>query len=136
MNVPLVSPGSSKPAPHLYFVNAPVDALLIGGLSILAFLGMGAAQKFSSQPMQWAAVVATLTWLCNWPHFAATSYRLYHSQENIAQYPLTALVIPVVMVATIIASLAAPYAIAPYFVKLYLIWSPYHYSGQDRKSVV
>ena len=88
MKVPLISPGSSKPAPHLYFVNAPVDALLIGGLSILAFLGMGVAQKFSSQQMQWATAVATLTWLCNWPHFAATSYRLYHTRRNIAQYPI------------------------------------------------
>jgi len=131
VKVPLLSPGSSKPAPHLYFVNTPVDALLIGGLSIVAFLAMGALQRVHGQQLQWMGAVAALTWLCNWPHFAATSYRLYHSQENIAQYPLTALLIPVVMVAAIISSLAAPYTIAPYFVKLYLIWSPYHYSGQS-----
>lgn len=69
-------------------------------------------------------------WVGNWPHFAATSYRLYHTKENYSQYPLTAFMIPMLLAAVVAASFMAPKIIAPYFVKLMLIWSPYHYSGQ------
>ena len=69
-------------------------------------------------------------WICNWPHFSATSYRLYSSRDNIAQFPVTALVIPFVVLGGVIWSMAEPAVVAPYFVKLFLLWSPYHFSGQ------
>jgi hypothetical protein len=72
----------------------------------------------------------TLAWVINWPHFSATNYRLYHSRENVRQYPMTALLVPLVVGVGVIASFVYPAAIAPYFVKLFVIWSPYHFSGQ------
>jgi hypothetical protein len=113
----------------IYFVNAWVDTALIGGLSILVsvfFLyfwtgGENAKLGLSS---------ALLTVIINDPHFSATIYRLYQSRENTRQFPVTAWVLPFVIVAGVAASLIEPVRIAPYFMLLYVIWSPYHYSGQ------
>ena len=121
---------SSSSAQSLYFLNAPTDALLVGGLSLLAFALMGLVQHVQGPRAHWLWGIAALAWLCNWPHFAATNYRLYHSRETIAQYPLTAFLVPLVMAAGAWASLASPQLVAPFFVKLFLLWSPYHYSGQ------
>jgi hypothetical protein len=127
-----VLPASAAPSskPPLYFINAPVDYAMIGGLSIVTFLLL--RTFYSSQRTDPVILLATqLVWICNWPHFAATSYRLYHSRDNIVQYPLTALVIPWVIAAAVLGSLLYPTIVAPYFVKMFLIWSPYHFSGQS-----
>jgi len=116
---------------RLYFINGPADWLMIGGLSILMFAAMGLIQGGYADRAGWLMSVAAFSWLCNWPHFAATNYRLYHSKENIRQYPVTALIIPVAIMGLMVSSFASPQGIAPYFVKLFLIWSPYHYSGQS-----
>ena len=83
------------PQPRLYFVNAAVDGALIGGASLVTFVLLRLLYTADRTP----AVItlgAQLLWLGNWPHFAASSYRLYHTRENVAQYPVTALVIPFV----------------------------------------
>jgi hypothetical protein len=115
--------------PPLYFINAPVDYALIGGLSIVTFVLL---RTFYVHERTDSVILlgSQLLWVCNWPHFAATSYRLYHSRDNIMQYPMTSLVIPWLIGIAVVASLLFPQMIAPYFVKLLLIWSPYHFSGQ------
>lgn len=116
--------------PPLYFINAPIDFLLIGGASIIAFFLF---KQFHSgvrdqNVINWGIY---LMWAVNWPHFSATNYRLYHSKANIAQYPMTALLVPVLLTGALIGSLWSPEHIAPFLVKLFLIWSPYHFSGQS-----
>jgi hypothetical protein len=133
-------PPAVRPAKHLYFVNAWVDAAVIGGVSVVLFLVLFALSQLGSAglagqvttrtPFVWT-LAAWLAWGINWPHFSATSYRLYHSKENIAQYPFTAFAVPVLLLAATWASFAYPDAVAPFFVKLFLIWSPYHFSGQS-----
>lgn len=71
-----------------------------------------------------------LNWICNHPHFSATHFRLYSHRENHSQFPLTAWAIPALIACAVIASLYSPEGLAPSFVKLYLLWSPYHYAGQ------
>jgi hypothetical protein len=128
-----------KPKQPLYFINAPVDIALIGGLSILAFLfvhfyygshdpRLDPGVRNATDPV--VVLGQRLLWICNWPHFAATNYRLYHSRENIRQYPLTALVIPWLVMAGVFGSVLYPDSIAPYFVLIFMLWSPYHFSGQ------
>ena len=70
-----------------YFVNGAVDALLIGGLSILLYAAFKHGPFASS-----AAMISTglLVALFNWPHFAATNQRLYGSLADARQYPVTA----------------------------------------------
>jgi hypothetical protein len=123
----------------LYFINAPLDYLLVGGLSILAFCFICWKYGLHDPRIDPSVRTATdpvvllgqrLLWVCNWPHFAATSYRLYHSRDNIKQYPLTALVIPWLIMAGVFGSVIYPDTIAPIFILSFLLWSPYHFSGQ------
>ncbi len=123
----------------LYFINGPVDFALVGGLSIAIYFlihilygthdpRLDPGVRTATDPVVVAA--QRLLWICNWPHFAATSYRLYHSRDNIKQYPLTALVIPWLVLAGVFASVLYPDTIAPMFILTFMLWSPYHFSGQ------
>jgi hypothetical protein len=117
-------------AERLYFINGPVDVLFMGGVSIALFFVIVALGSPPRSPVTWTTAAA-LMWVCNWPHFSATNYRLYHSRENIAQYPFTALAIPLLLLAAVLASFRSPEGIAPALVKLFLVWSPYHFSAQS-----
>lgn len=117
------------PARSLYFVNWWADALIMGGLSILAWIGLGAFYDDGNiAPILTFALILNL--LVNYPHFSATVYRLYQSPENIRQFPVTAWVVPLILLGAVLACFWQPEMIAPYFVLLYVLWSPYHYSGQ------
>jgi hypothetical protein len=112
-----------------YFVNAPFDFLAIGGASLVVYALFLFDRNVASSPHV-VALAAFLVWVCNWPHFASTSYRLYRTKSNVRQYPLTATVVPLLMLAAVVASYSSPHAVAPLLVKLYLLWSPYHFSAQ------
>jgi len=126
----MASPILTPPRSRLYFVNAPVDFALIGGLSIVCFVALRQAFPGGSTPAI-SSTAAMLLWAVNWPHFSATSYRLYHRRENVQQYPVTAFLSPLVVLLGMFACFASPALVAPYWVKLYLIWSPWHFSGQS-----
>ncbi len=124
--------GAAAPsgARSIYFVNAPVDVALIGGISIVAFLlTVVLGDVVNRLPL--VTIAAWLVWVCNWPHFAASSYRLYRSRSTMAQYPVTAIVIPILIVGAVVASFSEPLRVAPYFVKLFYIWAPYHFAAQS-----
>lgn len=112
-----------------YFVNAPVDFLFIGGASIVAFALMSFFYTDTRTP-EVIAIAVFLMWIINWPHFSMSTYRLYQSKSQSRQYPFTSYVIPWVVIAGMVLSFAYPEEIAPYFVKLFILWSPYHFSGQ------
>jgi hypothetical protein len=123
----------AKPAQHLYFVNGFVDYAMIGMGSTLACLAAFLISQAGNEStvLAWSIALSSwLMWAVNHPHFMATSYRLYHSKENIRQYPITALIIPWVIVAGVVGSFISKDFVAPLFVKVFLIWSPYHFSGQ------
>jgi hypothetical protein len=114
-----------------YFVNATVDILFIGGLSIATALVYGGMQE-SGRPLPGPALALGLAWIVNWPHFSASSYRLYHSKTNLVQYPVTAIAVPILLVVAVVGSLLAPQTAGSALVKFYLLWSPFHFSGQSR----
>ena len=114
----------------LYFVNRWVDWLAIGGLSIIAWALLRSLHDGARSDTV-IALGMQLAWFVNWPHFSATSSRLYQSSAHIAQYPKTAKLLPFLIIAGVGAAIAAPEEIAPWWVKLFLIWSPYHFSGQS-----
>jgi hypothetical protein len=120
---------STDTAAQLYFTNAWLDAALIGGLSIIAFV---VARIFLSGPAsrEVAQVAAVLSVFVNYPHFSATVYRLYETPVNVRQFPLTAFAVPLLLMGGVAASLYWPNLVGPYFVLLFVLWSPYHYSGQ------
>jgi hypothetical protein len=114
----------------LYFVNCWLDSAVIGGLSIAVFIGMWIFASGGSASADASRIAAVLSLFVNYPHFSATNYRLYQSVDNIREFPVTALALPIVMVCFVAAALWQPAVIAPYLMTLYLLWSPYHYSGQ------
>jgi hypothetical protein len=115
--------------PPLYFVNGAVDFALIGGVSIVMYLLLKTFHNGARSEWTWTTAAA-LAWVINWPHFSATSYRLYHSKANIRQYPIVALVVPLLVATAAVGSFSSPEGVAPWLVKLFLVWSPYHFSGQ------
>ena len=77
------APAAGKPAQPLYFINGAVDVLLIGGLSILTLIAMYFGGFTRDVPAyvdgkgHWITNLTLLLMVvCNWPHFAASSYRL------------------------------------------------------------
>jgi hypothetical protein len=111
----------------LYFVHPIVDLLMMGGLSIAA---LGAFAVFDWPREDLFRLSFALLLLCNYPHFAATSYRLYGSADNRAQYPYTAYGAPLLVLGGMVAALLSPTFAAPAFVKVFLLWSPFHFSAQ------
>ncbi len=118
-----------QPQRSVYFVSAWADIAMIGGLSIVAFAALRLFTDGSVTPAILQTVAITSLFV-NYPHFSATIYRLYQSPDNIRQFPVTAIAVPIMMVGAVAASLWQPNTVAPYFVVLFLIWSPFHYSGQ------
>src|SRR5205823_1465690 len=57
-------------------------------------------------------------------------YRLYQNPQHLREFPVTALGLPVLLFFAVIAGLSQPELIGSYLIMLYLLWSPYHYSGQ------
>ncbi len=118
-----------KPQTPLYFTNFWTDFLFMGGLSILAFplfyLFKGEIDVKTVMMM-----ALGFNFVINFPHFFATSFRLYRSKENMRQFPFTSTVLPFLLLIVTILCFVFPSAYAPYVVALYLIWSPYHFSGQ------
>lgn len=113
-----------------YFINAPVDFALIGGASIVTFLLL--RFFFSSERTSGLVTLSLqLAWVSNWPHASATCYRLYESADNVRQYPMTALVLPWILAAAGAACFSSPDLVAPAFVKLAILWAPFHFAGQS-----
>ena len=113
----------------IYFFNAPVDIFFIGGSSFLLFFAFMLFYTDARTP-EVISIAIFLSWVINWPHFSMSTYRLYQNKANIQQYPITAYVIPFVVIGGVLLSFAYPMMVAPYFVKLFMLWSPYHFSGQ------
>jgi hypothetical protein len=124
----LTTAAVAKAPPSRYFVNPWVDFLAIGLASVIFFLL--AKWVVDVNVGKSATVAFYAAWIVNWPHFSATNYRLYGSRVNASQYPVTAILTPILMIGGIAASVASPATVAVCFVKLFLIWSPYHFSGQ------
>ena len=116
---------------QIYLVNRWVDAAAAGGLSILVYLGCLFLRGADGVPAG-LDVTATLALFLvfNFPHFAATNWRLYRTAGNARQFPVTAWGLPALFVALVAAGLSHPSLVAPALIGLYYLWSPFHYSGQ------
>ncbi|MBX7218838.1 MAG: tetratricopeptide repeat protein [Blastocatellia bacterium] len=68
--------------------------------------------------------------VCNYPHFMATIYRAYRTQTDFAKYRIFTVHLTGLLVLT---ALLAHWSVSllPWVVTLYVIWSPWHYAGQN-----
>lgn len=119
---------------NLYFVSPYIDGAMIGGISVAVFIyyqfffqGYSAFQVSSNALF----MASLLSWFVNFPHFAATNYQLYQSKENLKRYPFTAIILPFLIFAGIIICFLSPVGLTPLIVKLFIVWSPFHYTGQN-----
>jgi hypothetical protein len=78
------------------------------------------------------AVAAALNWVVNYPHFSATLYRFYRAPESRDQFLLTAVLVPPLLLAAVVGCVVSPQGFTPYFINVMLLWSAYHYTGQNR----
>jgi len=77
-----------------------------------------------------AAAFYFLTVFCNNPHYMATVYRAYHTGADFNQYRFFTIYVTVLLILTVTLVHLVP-ALFPWVVTAYLIWSPWHYSGQN-----
>ena len=116
-----------KPSPWLF--SAPIDLLIgCGGWSLPLILLVSFATKQNGVLL--ASAFYFLTIFCNNPHYMATVYRAYHTGTDFNQYRFFTLYITVLLILTVTLVHLWPAAF-PWVLTLYLIWSPWHYSGQN-----
>lgn len=118
-----------KSGRDLYFFSGATDLLLLGGTSVILYLLLTGFQV--TERTAWSMQLALfLSYVCNYPHYAASYQRLYSSWSEAKKYPDVAFVWPAIFLALACASLMLPGVIAPWYCKLILIVNGYHYSGQ------
>ena len=66
----------------------------------------------------------------NYPHYMATIYRAYHTAEDFHKYRIFTVHITALVALTLVLS-HFWFRALPWIFTLYLIWSPWHYSGQN-----
>ncbi len=113
----------------LWVYNPTLD--LIAGCGAwsapLLLLGYLAA---NSSVAAWSVAFYALALAFNYPHYMATIYRAYHTQEDFNKYRVFTVYVSVLVFLTLLLSHFFRPAL-PWIFTLYLCWSPWHYSGQN-----
>ena len=68
--------------------------------------------------------------VANYPHYMATIYRAYHRRADFDKYRRYALNFTLLIVLALIVG-HGYYRVLPWVFTIYVIWSPWHYSGQN-----
>lgn len=114
----------------LYLVHPLFDSLTMGLGSLLLLVPFFIFQNQSFNDRV-AEISIVLLWIGNWPHFASTFHLLYSSRDNLQQYPLTCIALPIAMLTLALYALQAPQTVGTLLIKVYTIWAPYHFCGQS-----
>jgi hypothetical protein len=121
------SPFQTTPDP--YFINAPTDLLVNGGLGVVVF---AIASLFGPALLgSWNSWLDPyVTYAINYPHFSATWCRLYGRGESVRKFPGTAIAVPLLLAATVAACLRSGPWLSAYLIKLMSWWTLYHWGSQ------
>ncbi len=68
--------------------------------------------------------------LCNNPHYMATVYRAYGTRQDFSKYRFFTIHLTVLLIISAVLLHWHP-AWVPYVFTIYIIWSPWHYTGQN-----
>ena len=113
----------------LWIYNPWLD-LIVGCGAWSAPLLLLAYLASSSSALGWSIAFYGLALFFNYPHYMATIYRAYHTAEDFHKYRIFTVHITALVVLTLILS-HFWFRALPWIFTLYLIWSPWHYSGQN-----
>ncbi len=119
---------SSPTAPGLWISGPLIDlAIGCGGWSIpLLLLSYAVVDR---DVPRWSVVFYALALVCNYPHYMATIYRAY-GRDDRGQHRLYTHYLTAGLVA-IGAAAHVKFAIVPWLFTTYVMWSPWHYTGQN-----
>ncbi len=118
------------PAPiRPVWITGPWTDLLIGcgGWSVPLLLASYAL--VDRDVPRWSAVFYGLALVCNYPHYMATIYRAYGSDDR-GQYRLYTRYLTAALVALAVIA-HARFWLVPWLFTTYVLWSPWHYTGQN-----
>jgi tetratricopeptide (TPR) repeat protein len=124
---PDAAPGGGS---RTLWVDRPWTDLLIGcgGWSApLLLLAYGLA---GSDARRWSALFYGLALVCNYPHYMATIHRAYARPEDRARYRLFTHYVTGLLLLLAVAALFSPLLLSIVFTT-YVMWSPWHYTGQN-----
>jgi tetratricopeptide (TPR) repeat protein len=124
-----VSANTSAPAASPWIYGPWLD--LIVGCGAWSAPLLGAALLLTrTHTHAWAVAFYLLALAFNYPHFMATVYRAYHTHADFEKYKLFTLHITLLLILTGVL-LHASYHLFPWVFTLYILWSPWHYTGQN-----
>lgn len=84
----------------------------------------------NSSAVAWSLAFYVLAFFFNYPHYMATIYRAYHTEQDFNKYRIFTVHITLLVALTLVLS-HFWYQTLPWIFTLYLCWSPWHYSGQN-----
>jgi tetratricopeptide (TPR) repeat protein len=122
-----VSKSASAASPWIY---GPWLDLIVGCGAWSAPLLGAALLLTQTRSHTWVVAFYLLALAFNYPHFMATVYRAYHTRADFEKYKIFTLHITLLLVLTGIL-LHASYRLFPWVFTLYILWSPWHYTGQN-----
>lgn len=122
--------GATSTESRTLWVDRPWVDLLVGcgGWSApLLLLAYGLAGQ---DARRWSALFYALALVCNYPHYMATIHRAYARAEDRARYRLFTHYVTGLLFLVAVAALASPLLLSVLFTT-YVMWSPWHYTGQN-----
>jgi tetratricopeptide (TPR) repeat protein len=122
-----VSPSAPAASPWIY---GPWLDLIVGCGAWSAPLLGAALLLTQTRSHGWVVAFYLLALAFNYPHFMATVYRAYHTRADFEKYKVFTLHITLLLVLTGIL-MHASYRLFPWVFTLYILWSPWHYTGQN-----
>lgn len=120
--VPTTNKGEAK-----WFYNPAIDLIIGCGAWSIPLLLL--SYSFSNV-LGFIVVIYGLNLLINYPHYMATIYRAYRTREEFSKYRLFTLHLTVMILLTAVIMHCSVFATKLVFT-LYMLWSPWHYSGQN-----
>ena len=133
----VANPDALKPTGKIWFFNPLVDFLCLGGIT---YFFIWLFDMSNALPIHPPALIKNTAWipvttfvgsiLVNYPHYAATYYRVYRKSSEVKKYAFEAIWAPLFLIVLGAVALFSPAGFAPWYALAYVITSGYHYSGQ------
>jgi tetratricopeptide (TPR) repeat protein len=123
----IAAPAQRAASPWIY---GPALDLIVGCGAWSAPLLGAALLLQQAHTHAWIVAFYLLALAFNYPHFMATVYRAYHTRADFEKYKIFTLHITLLLVLTGIL-LHTSYRLFPWVFTLYILWSPWHYTGQN-----
>jgi hypothetical protein len=122
---------TEKSPANRWLFNPWIDLLGLGGLSIIAGVAMALLGMRGEPSQTWRDWLFFGSFFVNFPHYAATYYRVYPQPSQIRKYALESVWAPVWLAVLCAVCLLFRAALFPWLILFYLAYSGYHYSGQN-----